>query len=202
MANFQQGGQNVNGQVIPATKSFEIELWGPVDTRNGKELTVQTDPPNAAVKITKGGLIQGNLVRVYQVTNLPPGKTRLIAKDLGGAVWTSVTLDTSAGATGAASTGRLAHGGTVVSPPRPEPAKCKNYPVPGYHVLKKRPTSTMVAKCNEIRAGREPKGTWIVVSVDGREYLFAVEWHPPHPPTDKVPPNLKEWHRGVTIYEK
>ncbi|MBN1605648.1 MAG: hypothetical protein JW940_03405 [Polyangiaceae bacterium] len=192
MANFQKGGQNVNGQVIPATTSFEIGLWGPVDTRNGKELTVQTDPPNAAVKITKGGLIQGNLVRVYQVTHLPRGKTRLVAKDLGGAVWTSVTLDTSAG--------RPAHGGTVVSPPRPEPAKGTNYPVPGYHVVK-RATPTMVAKCQEILHGREPKGTWIVVSVDGREYLFAVEWHK-HAPTDNVPANLKDWHRGVTVYEK
>lgn len=53
MANFQKHGKNVNGGVIPATqKSFEIGLWGPVDTSNGKVLTVSVSPPNAAVTVT------------------------------------------------------------------------------------------------------------------------------------------------------
>lgn len=97
---------------------------------------------------------------------------------------------------------RQAHGGTVISPFRPEPAKGVNYPVPvGWGRLKQRVTTQMVQKCNEILKGREPKGTWIVIDLVGGSYLFAVEWHK-HAATDNVPANLKEWHRGVTVYQR
>jgi len=97
---------------------------------------------------------------------------------------------------------RQAHGGTVISPIRGEPPKGVNYPVPaGWGRLRTRATTLMVQKANEILKGREPKGTWIVIEQLGSSYLFAVEWHK-HAPTDNVPANLKEWHRGVTIYQR
>jgi lipoprotein-anchoring transpeptidase ErfK/SrfK len=102
MANFQKHGKNVNGHVIPATpKSFEIGLWGPVDTSDGKLLTVSVSPQNSAVSVTPGKMLTGANanVKVYTISGLPLGRTLLVASDARGAVWTSVTLDTgSAGA--------------------------------------------------------------------------------------------------------
>jgi hypothetical protein len=96
---------------------------------------------------------------------------------------------------------RSVHGGTVISPARGEPAKGTNYPVPTGWRSVLRATSAMVTKCNEILKGREPKGTWILITMNGKDYLFAVEWHK-HRPTDNVPAGLKEWHRGITVYEQ
>jgi lipoprotein-anchoring transpeptidase ErfK/SrfK len=102
MANFQKHGVNVNGEIIPATsKSFEIGLWGPIDIRNGKTLTVSVSPPNPAVKVTPGKMLTGKNanVKIYTVAGLPPGRTVLTATDAAGQVWCSVTLDTSGTAT-------------------------------------------------------------------------------------------------------
>jgi lipoprotein-anchoring transpeptidase ErfK/SrfK len=105
MANFQKHGKNVNGEIIPATrKNFEIGLWGPVDTRNGKLLTVSVSPPNAAATVTPGKMLTGanSNVKVYTISGLPLGRTLLVASDAGGVVWTSVTLDTGSPATSGA----------------------------------------------------------------------------------------------------
>jgi hypothetical protein len=108
MANFQKHGQNVNGCVIPATAGmFELGLWGPVDTRNGNELTVSVSGAGASVGIKKAGMLSGQPVRVYQITGLPKGKTLIVAKDYGGLVWTSVTLEVSAGGGSSSATGTL-----------------------------------------------------------------------------------------------
>ena len=55
MANLQKNGANVNGQVLQvAGTTFEIGLWGPIDVRNGKTLTVSISPPDPAVTVTPG----------------------------------------------------------------------------------------------------------------------------------------------------
>ena len=88
-----------------------------------------------------------------------------------------------------------------MSPPRGEPAKGTNYPVPVGWGPVPRATPAMVQKCQEILKGREPKGTWILIPFDGVDSLFAIEWHK-HRPTDPVPAALKAWHRGVTVYHR
>ena len=50
--------------------------------------------------------------------------------------------------------GRQAHGGTVISPARGEPAQGRNYPVPAGWRSMLRPTALHVNKCNEILKGR------------------------------------------------
>jgi hypothetical protein len=44
-------------------------------------------------------------------------------------------------------------------------------------------------------------GTQLPLSIGGKDYLFAVEWHQ-HALTDRVPEALKRWHRGVTVYDR
>lgn len=99
MANFQKHGKNVHGQVLsaPGALSYELGLWGPVDTRNGTELTVSASPPKPGVVLKRGNMLAGQPVRVWTVSNLPPGPTLLVAKDAGGLVWTQVTIDTTHG---------------------------------------------------------------------------------------------------------
>lgn len=75
-----------------------------------------------------------------------------------------------------------------------------NYPPPpGYRVLRGRVPREVVAKAKEILRRPDPIGTQIPLSISGKDYLFAVEWHK-HAPTDRVPEALKRWHRGVTVY--
>ncbi len=95
MANFQKHGKNVHGQTlqVPSGAPFELGLWGPVDTRNNKELTVSVSPDNPAISVRSGSMLKGQPVRVWTISNLPAGKTLLVAKDLGGLVWTQVTLE-------------------------------------------------------------------------------------------------------------
>jgi hypothetical protein len=97
MANFQKFGQNVHGQVLkaPPGKVYELGLWGPIDTRTMTELVVSIRPPNPAVSIKHAGMVPGQNVRVWQFTGLPAGPTVVEAKDSGGLVWTSVTIDTA-----------------------------------------------------------------------------------------------------------
>jgi hypothetical protein len=99
MANFQKHGQNVNGQVLtaPGAKTYELGLWGPIDTRTMTELVVSISPPNPAVTIKRAGLLPGQNVRVWHFTGLPAGRTLVEAKDSGGLTWTSVTIDTTPG---------------------------------------------------------------------------------------------------------
>jgi hypothetical protein len=59
----------------------------------------------------------------------------------------------------------------------------------------------VVAKAQEILHGPDPIGTLIPLSIGGKDYLFAIEWHK-HARTDPVPEGLKHWHRGVTVYER
>jgi hypothetical protein len=101
MANFQKHGRNVHGQVLPATtQQFELGLWGPIDTRTSTELSVSISPPNPAVRIQRAGMVPGQNVRVWQFTGLPAGRTLVEAKDSGGAVWSSVTLEIKTARTG------------------------------------------------------------------------------------------------------
>lgn len=97
MANFQKHGQNVHGQTLraPGATSYEIGLWGPVDTRTMTELTVDVSPPRPSILIKSGSMLSSQNVRVWKLTNLPQGPTTVVAMDSGGAVWTQVTIDTS-----------------------------------------------------------------------------------------------------------
>lgn len=97
MANFQKDNRNVHGTLlqVPFGKPFELGLWGPIDIRNMTELDVSARTPNPAVTITRGKMLPGQPVRVLIISGLPAGQTVLEAKDLGGFVWTSVTLDTT-----------------------------------------------------------------------------------------------------------
>ncbi len=96
MANFEKNGRNVHGQVLtaPAGKVYELGLYGPIDMRNRTELSVSIAPPNPNVTIKPAGMLPGQNVRVWQFTGLPIGRTLVQAKDSGGIVWTSVTIDT------------------------------------------------------------------------------------------------------------
>lgn len=97
MANFQKHGQNVNGKVLTAAagKPYELGLWGPIDTRSMTELSVTITPASAGVGVKRGGMLPGQNVRVWHFTGLPAGRTLVEAKDTGGLVWTSVTIDTT-----------------------------------------------------------------------------------------------------------
>ena len=98
MATFQKDGANVNGKVFPVLgTTYQIGLWGPIDTRNGKTLTVSLSLPNSAVTVTPGPMLTGKDTNVKQNTlsGLKPGRIVLQATDDSGAVWTSVTLDVS-----------------------------------------------------------------------------------------------------------
>ena len=65
----------------------------------------------------------------------------------------------------------------------------------------KKVTAEIVAKCNEILKSSHPIGTHLPMTLSGRDLLFAIEWHK-HAPTDNVSAALKDWHRGVSTYEK
>jgi len=112
MANFQKQGRNVHGQVLTATgQQFELGLWGPIDTRTMTELSVSISPPNPAVRIQRAGMVPGQNVRVWQFTGLPAGRTLVEAKDSGGAVWSSVTIEIKTTRTGP----RLGNDGSIPS---------------------------------------------------------------------------------------
>ena len=101
--------------------------------------------------------------------------------------------------------GARSRGPTPPVPPSPRktpitPPPGVNYPPPpGYRVLRGPVPREVVAKAQEILHGPDPMGTQIPLSIGGKDYLFAVEWHK-HAPTDPVPAALKRWHRGVTVY--
>ncbi len=85
---------------------------------------------------------------------------------------------------------------------RPTPPAGVNYPPPpGYQPLRPPVPGEVVAKANEVLRGSDPIGTQTQASVNGKDYLFALEWHK-HAQTDNVPAGLKNWHRGVTVYQK
>lgn len=98
MANFQKHGKNVHGLVVQAPPGgvlYEIGLWGPLDTRSDPsvELTVNMNPPDSGVTIKRAGMVKGQPVRVWQFLGLPEGKHLIEAKEAGGSVWTSVTIE-------------------------------------------------------------------------------------------------------------
>jgi hypothetical protein len=73
---------------------------------------------------------------------------------------------------------------------------------PGYGPARPPLPKEVVAKAGELlRQSQYPIGTHIPLAVAGKNYLFAVEWHK-HAPTDPVPPRLKDWHRGISVYER
>jgi hypothetical protein len=89
-----------------------------------------------------------------------------------------------------------------VSPPTGQPlAPGQRRPLPaGYGLLRPTP-SIVVTKANELLRTNHPIGTHIPLTIEGKHYLFAVEWHK-HPATDPVPEKLKKWHRGISVYVK
>src|SRR5262249_46238175 len=73
---------------------------------------------------------------------------------------------------------------------------------PGYGPARPPLPKEVVAKAAELlKQSQYPIGTHIPLTLAGRNYLFAVEWHK-HAPTDPVPPKLKDWHRGISVYER
>lgn len=98
MANFQKNGKNVHGQVLTASagQAFEIGLWGPLDIRTTPptELTVTATPPFGLLE--RGNMVPGGNIRTWRLLGLTAGsRVFLEAKDSGGAVWSSVTIETS-----------------------------------------------------------------------------------------------------------
>ena len=81
------------------------------------------------------------------------------------------------------------------------PPQGQNVPGPAGFRPASRPSPQAVAKANEILRSSNPIGSHVPVTLDGKEYVFAVEWHK-HAATDNVSDRLKQWHRGVTVYEK
>lgn len=81
------------------------------------------------------------------------------------------------------------------------PAPGQRRPVPAGYRPARRPTPAVVAKANGLLRSSHPIGTHIPLTLDDKNYLFAVEWHK-HAATDPVPESLKRWHRGITVYEK
>src|SRR5262249_3255548 len=98
MANFQKHHKNVDGQTLkaPGATTYELGLYAPFfGARDGEELTVSVLPPNPAVTVTKGKMLQGQLLRLYKISNLPTGLTQLVASDHGIQRYCYVTIDTS-----------------------------------------------------------------------------------------------------------
>lgn len=99
MANFQKHGQNVNGQVLKAVagQAYELGIWGPLDLRSTPptELEISISPPLPFASIERGKMLPGKNVRVWRIKGLPSGRTLVEARDSGGLVWASVTIDTS-----------------------------------------------------------------------------------------------------------
>ena len=78
----------------------------------------------------------------------------------------------------------------------------QNRPVPPGYQPALRHSTRVTAKAEEIRKRQDlPIGTQMVINVDGKDYLFAIEWHK-HQPWEHVDPRLKQWHRGVTVYSR
>jgi hypothetical protein len=97
MASFRKDHKDVNGQTLkaPGAKTYELGLSNPCFARDGEELTVSVSPPNPAVTVTKGKMLQGQVERLYKISNLPAGLTQLVARDGGGARYSWVMIDTS-----------------------------------------------------------------------------------------------------------
>jgi len=72
-------------------------------------------------------------------------------------------------------------------------------PIPDYKPCA-RPTPAVVGKANEILKQRLPVGSTVEFESGGKKYTARMEWHK-HAATDNVPAALKDWHRGVTVYE-
>ena len=53
------------------------------------------------------------------------------------------------------------------------------------------------AKAKEILDLNYQIGTHVPLTMGGKAYVFASEWHPPHKEGEVGP---KQWHRGVTVY--
>lgn len=108
MANFQKHGENVNGRVLHTSpgKLYELGVWGPVDTRTMTELDVSIRPASALVTVKRAGMVPGQNVRIWQLIGLPVGQFVVEARDGGGSVWTSVTIDTTPQPQEAAAGGR------------------------------------------------------------------------------------------------
>lgn len=67
-----------------------------------------------------------------------------------------------------------------------------------YQVVLK-PTVALRRKADELLAKKLPIGTMNHFFLEGRYYMARDEVHQ-HPPSDPVPPSLKEPHHGITIY--
>jgi hypothetical protein len=74
-------------------------------------------------------------------------------------------------------------------------------PVPPGYSLVPNPSKEVTEKSNEVLKWPYPIGTQILITVGDKEYLFALEWHK-HKATDPVPEALKDWHRGVSVYQR
>ncbi len=51
-----------------------------------------------------------------------------------------------------------------------------------------------------LRQRQYPIGTQIPEFIETKNWLFIIEWHK-HAPTDNVSDALKQWHRGVSVFE-
>jgi hypothetical protein len=87
--------------------------------------------------------------------------------------------------------------------PAEPPAKGTNRPPPaGCSAVRGRVPEGVGAKANELLHSNDvPLGSHVPVTIDGKDYVLAVEWHK-HAATDNVKDSLKQWHRGVTVYER
>lgn len=85
--------------------------------------------------------------------------------------------------------------------PEQGPPRGTNLPhPPQYGAIKGPIDPAVVSKANEILHGDKPIGTQTPMRINGRDYLACVEWHK-HAATDNVSDRLKDWHRGVSMYE-
>ena len=75
-------------------------------------------------------------------------------------------------------------------------------PLPAGYGKVRHLTPPVVAKSSELQKKGYPIGTQIRLTIGGYDYLFAIEWHAPHKPEERVPDNIKKWHPGCSVYER
>jgi hypothetical protein len=99
MANLQKRGKRVPGQARQAPDAISLDRapGGPVDRQDTTRLSAAAAPPNPAAKAIPGNMLPGQPVRVWQLSNLLPGHTIIVAMVSGGSVWTHVAVDTVPG---------------------------------------------------------------------------------------------------------
>ena len=178
--------------------------WWDVEATNGGIYSLFADPLTKLAQITQEAVAKFAANAAQAQAKTPPVKqpTPAEAKQ---ALKATAAMASSAGGVATAiisSATSWFGGGSRVDPHTgpPIPIGKRREPPPGWKTVRK-VTVAITTRTNELLASTHPIGTHIYETVEGKDILFAVEWHI-HAPTDKVPDALKKWHRGISALEQ